>query len=278
MAGQFMNKETLEAEALRLGVNLEGLTWPQKQGAVMAAKRREAAEDEKGITEITEESSDPIELSDMMKTLLANDTDGDCEAESLRLKKNQQWVTVKGRPDPMADMRGKRVLIAPEMAMTTNQLFGYEEELDDEVMVEEVVHDIDAAFKAGKDEVNGTYKVVGHTGKKVIAHSALPKQGAGIYFRPDKDLVPVVSFQGRSGYLWTHHRLPNIKNLLMQSGYYHEYKDRFKDEPFIWHAAGKLLVCDRALAEAVIREIEEKERNRRLQTAQTSEFIKNGMK
>ena len=48
----------------------------------------------------------------------------------------------------------------------------------------------------------------------------------------------------------------------MQSGYYNEYKDLFKDKPNVWYAAGKQLVCDPHLVHRVLREIEEKEQQK----------------
>ena len=271
MAGRFMDKETVAAEAERLGVDLTGLTWPQKQGAVMAAQREEKLK-------MNEEDDvfSPVVMNvlgeDMVSQIMGfKDIDGD-PAEGIPT--NSEPVHIHVPYDPMDDMRGKSVLIAPEMAQTTSQLFAYEEDLGEEVSVEEVKYEVDSAYRAGKDEVNGTYNIIGSTGRRVKAMSALPKQGAEIAFKPDEDRVPTVTFQGRKGYLWTHHRLPNIKQLLIESGYYENYRDRFKDEPFVWHAAGKLLCCDIQLAEAVLREIEEKARQARAQQQLNEEFIR----
>lgn len=274
-----MDKETLEAEAERLQLDLTGLKWPQKQKAVLDAQR-------------LEKEGKPVSSS-MQEKLSKADTDGDFVDEfdlnsmservlehykekNLKSKKQQDpvHVHVDVPNDPMSKMRGKEVMICPEMASTANQLFGYEEELDDELIVEEVRHDIDAAYRAGRDIVTGTYTVKERTGRKVIAHTALPKQGCGIYFRPDRDRVPVVVSKGRKGYLWTHHRLPNIKQLLIESGYYEDYRNRFKDEPYIWHASGKLLCCDIQLAESVLRDIERREAEARAMREQNAEFIR----
>ena len=40
MAG-FLSKETIGAEADRLGVSLEGLSWPEQQKAIAEARRAE---------------------------------------------------------------------------------------------------------------------------------------------------------------------------------------------------------------------------------------------
>lgn len=247
MGGRFMDKATVLSEAERLGVDVEGLSWPKMQSAVMAAQRYE--QNVCNVIVPAEEDEAPQE------------TPGD-----------PVWIHVAR--DPMEDMRGKTLMICPEMAPTSVQLLGYDEELGEELIVEEVTHDIGGAqFTAGKTEVSGTYRVMGKSGKKVVAQTALPKEGSGIYFRPDVDLVPTTTFQGRTGYLWTHHSLPNVKQLLIESGYYEDYRHRFQDEPFIWHSAGKLLACDINLVHSIIREIERKERDRRLQAAQQRRFI-----
>lgn len=273
MAGRFMNKDTVESEAKRLEVNLDGLTWPQKQKAIMDAQKKESKELRSSMVESVDNKDYNQALNEVIDMLdgITNDT----QIDEANISNQGEEVLIHVPQDPMDEMRGKTVMISPEMAPTSRQLFGYDEELGDELVVEEVQHDVDSAYKAGKDLVTGTYTVTNKTGRKVIAHTALPKQGAGITFRPDQDRVPVVTFQGRKGYLWTHHRLPNIKQLLIESGYYEDYRTRFKDEPFVWHAAGKLLCCDISLAESVLRDIERKEREERLRNNQNQEFIKN---
>lgn len=277
MGGRFMDKETLEAEAARLSVDLEGLTWPQKQSAVMEAQREEVdhVASQLGLqASKVHEDVASFEITAFASTPSGADRDGD----DLGMPVAQEPVVIHVPRDPMEDMRGKTLMICPEMAATANQLFGYDEVLDDELLVEEVVHDVDAAYKAGRDELNGTYNIVGRTGKKVIAKTALPKEGAGIYFTPDRDWVPRVRWRGREGYLWTHQSLPNIKALLIQSGYYEDYRSRFTGEPTIWHAAGKILACDINLVESIFREIERRERERKVQQSQATAFIENQMR
>lgn len=266
MVGRFMDKKTVIAEAERLGVDIEGLAWPKMQSVVMAAQR-----EEQDVCNIVLDPDASIsaekyeEIKEEAKGHLMDERPGD-----------PVWVHVP--VDPMDDMRGKTLTICPEMAPTATQLFGYDEELGDELIVEEVVHDIGKAeFRAGRSEVNGTYRVMGKTGKKIVAQTALPKEGSGIHFRPDVDLVPTTTFQGRTGYLWTHHSLPNIKQLLIESGYYEDYRRRFQDEPFVWHSAGKILACDINLVHSIFREIERKERDRRLQAAQQRSFIEQSL-
>ena len=286
MAGRFMNKETLEAEAQRLGVDLTGLTWPQKQKAVMAAQDNETATDEEFDTAVR---AALYELTGNEGFAPKEEPDQDENTDLTQFFEDEpeeigspvipgEPVLIRGKYDPMADLRGKTVMICPEMARTPIQLFGYDEVLEDEVTVEEVVHNIDSLkFRAGQDTINGTYNIIGKTGKKVVARTALPKEGAGIYYTFDKDLVPRVIFEGREGYLWTHQRLANIKQLLIDSGYYQKYKDRFVDEPFIWHAAGKLLVCDIGLVHSIFDEIEAIEEEKRVNQKVNREFMRNQM-
>lgn len=261
MAGTFMKKEVLESEAKRLDVNLDGLTWPQKQKAVLTA-----IEDEKAGKEISRQSTEQV-LEALKKT-------------DEPIPSNEVHVHVEvPQEDFMDAVRGKKLIICPEMAATPIQMFGYEEELGDELVVEEAVFDIEnTGLSVAKNLATGTFNVTGKTGKKVMAQSGMPKEGCEISFRPDIDWFPVCTFQGRSGYLWTHHRLPNVKHVLIESGYYEDYRDRFKDEPFIWHSGGKLLACDINLVHTVMREIERKAREQKVADAQRSAFIDQSMR
>lgn len=250
MAGGFMSKEKLQSEAERLGVNLDGLPWPQQQKAVMEAQKI-------GM-EISNQSAKQI-------------------VEVMREVIPSREITVHVPVDDydfMERVRGKTLVICPEMAQTARQLFGYEEELGEELIVEEVSFDpLDGSVSDSNNLATATYSVKGKTGKKVYAQSALPKEGCGITFRPDIDWFPVCTFQRREGYLWTHHRLPNVKAALKASGYYEDYRERFKDEPMIWHSGGKLLACDIDLVHSVMREIERRARDQKVQDAQRSAFI-----
>lgn len=232
--GTFMDKETLEAEAERLGVTLDGLSWPQKQKAVLNAKVDAGEEIQYGAT-IEKKKAKIIAYRDI-------------SAESDRKLKQ---------------IYGKRLLISPEIQPRQYQLFKYDEELGDELLVEDKSFDLRQYANIGKDMVTGTVKIVGKNKTKTIAQSTLPKQNAGIIFRPGIDLVPVVIANNRQGYLFNHHRFPHIKDLLIKSGYWHEYKNQFQDEPNVWYAAGKQLVCDINFTHAVFAEIERKEKEKR---------------
>lgn len=257
MAGRFMSKEKLHEEADRLGVDIEGLKWAQQQKVVL-----DALDTERAGHEFSARAMDEI-------------------VEAVKEVIPSQEITVHVDVDDydfMERVRGKKLIICPEMAQTPRQLFGYEEELGDELIVEEVTYSpLDGSISGNNDLATSTFAVKGKTGKKVIAQSALPKEGCGITFRPDVDWFPVCTFQGREGYLWTHHRLPNVKATLIASGYYEDYRERFKDEPWIWHSGGKLLACDINLVHSVMREIERLARDQKVQDAQRSAFIDSQM-
>lgn len=254
MAGTLMKKEDLHAEAERLGVNLEGLQWMQQQAAVREALAEEALGKER-----SKRSFDEIVEA-------INESPAPSKEVTVHVGMNEV--------DFMDQMRGKKIIICPEMAPTSIQLFGYEEELGDDLTVEEAVFELgNTGLSGSKDLATSTFRVTGKTGKKVIAQSALPKEGCEISFRPDVDWFPICKFQGREGYLWTHHRLPNVKHVLIDSGFYEDYRERFKDEPMIWHSGGKLLACDINLVHSVMRDIERKVSERKVAEAQRSEFI-----
>jgi hypothetical protein len=234
----FLNKELLHKEAKRLGIDASKYDYRTLQGLVTKAKKEDGSF--KASNKIKSFATEPIATDAPCQN---GDTDGD------------------KIPDPLAQYENKEVLIAPEMAPTKTQLIKYNEELGDEVIVEE------KHFEVGHVQKNletGTYHIKEKTGNKTVAQSTLPKQNAAILFSPGKDIVPRVRFNKREGYLWTHHRLPNIKVLLQESGYYEKFKDRFVDEPAIWYSAGKLLTCDIGLVHSIFQEIEEdvKRRNR----------------
>jgi hypothetical protein len=219
----WMNKETVLAEAERLGIDLTDLTWPQMQKAVIDAKKAEGG--------------DLIEIIEV-------------EQEGSRVKKET---------DSLSRYRGKTVLISPEIKPTTVQLIKYDEELGNDIEIDDSYKVTSEQLNAvSQDLVTGTYRIKGTKDRKVIAQSTIPKQNSQITFRPDIDLVPVSTFNGRSGYLFTHQRLPNIKALLLESGYYNEYKNQFVEEPNVWYSAGKILCCDINLTHHIFREIERK--------------------
>lgn len=242
--GTFMKKDELLAEAERLGVNIEGLTWPQQQKAVIKAKT-EAGESAQYGSTVKKQEAGPA-----------------CENER-EYPVDEREPEMSQEDKVLNQIRGRRILLSPEMAATKTQLFKYDEVLGDELDIEEVrFGDTDTGVMnvpAAKNEATGTYRIKGSTGRKVIAQSTLPKLNAGIEYVEGRDFLPVVTWSGRRGYLYTHHRLPNFKALLMESGYYQEYKSQLVGEPNIWHSAGKLMTVDISLAHHIIQDIQRKE-------------------
>jgi len=232
----YRTKEDCLREAKRLGLDVDGMSWPELQGAVAKAAE--------------------------LERLGAKSVEGPKMAENKKPKTPLEEAKEALRP-----YIGKTVMISPELAATTKRLAKYEEEIGDELEIEEKSYEVGRTnFNAGKDLVTGTFFVKGKTGRKTKAICSLPKENSGMIFRPGVDLVPVVTWQGKAGYLWTHGRLPNVKSLLFQSGYYEKYKDLFsatKHPENIWYAAGKQLVVNPNVVHSVFAEIEREEQRKR---------------
>lgn len=247
MSKNYRGKEACLAEAERLGIpDADRLSWPELQRAVSKALKLE----EMGVSEVQ----------------------GDDEPEMVK----QRRMT----PDQqmMLPYIGKTIVISPEMKPERYRLLKYDEvigndyevverkfDIDDKTGVYDVSGDLGSRNTIDQyhDYLTGTYRLKKRNDNKVVAMSSVPKENSGMIFRPGIDLVTVVTWQGRSGYLWKHMWLPNVRALLMECGYYNEYKDLFVDEPNVWYAAGKQLVCDPHLVHRVFHEIEQKEKLKR---------------
>lgn len=246
----YRNKEACLAEAKRLGIDASEMSWPELQAAVSSALKRE----ELGM--------------------------------DVKAEKPEQRKPIKRIDDPLQSYIGKTILLSPELASERYRLVKYDEELGNEIEVEERSFDIDPNTdqvfdkSGGKvdygnvvdeyhDYTTGTYRIKNRSDRKVVAMSSVPKENAGMQFRPGIDYATVVTWNGRAGYLWKHWRYPNVKALLKAAGdkYYQKYKDRFKDEPNVWYAAGKMLVCDPYLVHQTLADIEEDVRKEREQEA-----------
>lgn len=243
----YRNKEDCLAEAARLGIDAEGMSWPELQKAVSNALKAE----ELGISG----SNDIREVRQPTNPKLIR------EAEEFR------------RLQPYL---GKTIIMSPELAPERYRLLKYDEEIGNDFEVEErrfdMNMDTDTVFDVAGGEVNydnvidqfhdyttGTYRLKKRSDRKVVAMASVPKENSGMFFRPGIDYATVVTWKGRMGYLWKHWTYPNVKALLQESGYYQEYKKLFKDEPNVWYAAGKQLVCDIGLVHQVFQEIEQKQ-------------------
>ena len=248
----YRKKEDWLAEAERLGIDVSDLDWPSLQKVVSQALKREEygiLDQETEVTKVYEE------IQDIAKQIEEKPKSGGIIG---KLKKK-----IAPEEESLKQFSGQEIKIAPEIYPNAQRAVHYREELGNELIIDEKHYDIRGLeFTTGTNVDSGTYIIKGKTGERVVATSAIPKEQPGLFFRPDMDYAVVVVFMGRAGYLWTHHRLPNIKALLRESGYYEEYRSMFKDEPNIWYSAG-LLCCDPSVVHHVFKEIEEKERIKR---------------
>lgn len=226
----FISKAEAEAYAKEHNLDIEGLSWPEVQSVISKHKKANVNDRNPGAW----------------------------------VPQNKAANIKKVPVQPTLDQfNGKTILISPEIRPQKNQRFKYDEVIGDEIEVEEANYNGMTLDSRNTNEAHGTYVIKGKTGRKVTALSTIPKENAGITFRPDTDLFPVVTFNGKSGYLLTHSRLPNVKATLKESGYWEEYREKFSEAPNVWYAAGKQLVCDIGLVHYIINEIERKERNKR---------------
>lgn len=232
MAG-FLSKENIGLEADRLGVSLDGLSWPEQQKAIAEARR---AEREKMAAAAEPEPQPEPERESPV-------ADDGREEEIARLRRElaearEQAKAVPQVPvvcelgknvvEPTIEDYDRVVLIAsPEQRPTPQQPGKYYEEVGTQKITTERSLDIGKLSPFGPNE-SGT-KVVDYdvkdTGRPVNAESTMPKYSCLLTYRPTRDLCAVAEFQGHRGYLWTHQRLPNVKSLLQQMGVYEEFHE-----------------------------------------------------
>lgn len=248
----YRNKEDCLAEAKRLGIDAEGMSWPELQKAVSNALKAEELGFASGRKPtMVEQAPTPEPMSPKLVQ------------ERREFRQLQPYL-------------GKTVMLSPELASERYRLLKYDEVLGDDFEVEERKFDMnmdtDTVFDVAGGEVSydnvidqfhdyttGTFRLKKRGDRKVVAMSSVPKENSGMFFRPGVDYATVVTWKGRVGYLWKHWRYPNVKALLKESGYYQDYKKLFKDEPNVWYAAGKQLVCDIGLVHQVFKQIEDKQ-------------------
>lgn len=159
------------------------------------------------------------------------------------------------------DLPDEEVVISPGLPFMRHQLIKVDEELGDDLDVEEVSL-LDQMGNLNEGQTNRTFRVKGKTGRKTVAQSTLPKEQVKITFNYSKDLVPVVhSNDGlKEGYLWSHHSLPNVKELLIASNAYNDYKAQFSvvQHPENVFYCGNLLAVRRDVVHETFKEIERK--------------------
>jgi hypothetical protein len=207
----FMKKEELESKAKELGVSLEGMTFPQKQGAVMAAMK------EAGVV-----GEAPVNVAKKKKGEQGLATDTSREPGPVT-RQHQKPVLLEAQrivpPPPtqqeiLDSYRGKTLVEAPEMAPTVIQPFAIREDLGPEMEVEDdslykaamggrysPVPDSEFGTTGDPNLATKTFKVKKKdTGRRVMGDAKLPKANVGITFRPAEDMFEVYSWQGKKGY------------------------------------------------------------------------------
>lgn len=233
----YRNKEECLIQAERLGIDIAGMTWPQLQKAVKEALLKEQ-----------------LGLPVKKESLEENKPVEEPKAKIQKPKKNKSKTKFY-----FDQLVGQKIMTSPELAPDVNRAIHYEEELGDDLIVDEKYYDIrnlDPVI-GERSMATGTYVIKGKTGRKVIAESALPKENPGESFTFGKDWVHVLEVNGKRGYRWT-----EVKYLLQKSGYYHKYKNEFK-QPYVWYARG-IIAVDIDLTNHVFNQIMEEERKKRL--------------
>lgn len=244
----YRNKEDCLKEAERLGLDVSGMSWSELQKAVSNALKAE----ELGVPLDTYKSPN-MELFE--------------EASGGKLEKRVD--------DPIIPYLDKMILMSPELLPERYRLVKYDEDLGPEMEVVERTFDInretDQVYDVSGGEVphenqidtyhdytTGTYRIKERSERRVKGMASVPKENPMLSFRPGIDWATVVTFKGKSGYLWKHWRYPNVSALLKAAGdeYYQKYRKVFKDQPNVWYACGHL-VCDPYLVHRVLKEIEE---------------------
>lgn len=252
MGKNYRNKEACIREAERLGLDVSGMSWPQLQKTVSDALKREELEMPIGI---------PV-------------------AEIPIDKPAENKEPVKRMADPLEPYLDKQILMSPELSPERYRLVKYDEDLGEEMEVIERTFDInretDQVYDVSGGEVShenqidtyhdyttGTYRIKERSERRVKGMASVPKENPMLSFRPGIDWATVVTFKGKSGYLWKHWRYPNVSALLKEAGdeYYQKYRKIFKDQPNVWYACGHL-VCDPYLVHRVLKEIEDDAKDR----------------
>lgn len=270
----FLSKEEVTTKAAEYGIDLTGLSWPQQQKAIMGYEREHGLQ--KGHQGGTGKNYSQQEIELAAEAMVNRVVMEEPSLEPMDWRDApipQEPVTIVESTlheidQDLRRFRNTTILVTPEIKANAQRALLYDEELGDELILEE--SSLLEEFERGANLLDGysdghrseTYRIKGKTGRKVVGQGMAPKRGAQIAFRPAYDLFPVARYDGRYGYLWTHHRLPNVKATLMQSGYYEKYKKRFTDSNVMSYITN-LLVVDINATHAIFKEIEEEEKRKR---------------
>ena len=263
----FLNKEQVERYASAAHLDLTGMTWQQKQKAINDHMKRNGIKDPMAMIGGGDVDGD--------KQAIVDDRDAEIaklKAELAQARAEQPVPQVpvvfeKGKnvPQPTIDDYENVVLIAsPEQRPTQYQKVKWYESVGTQKDTEEISFDVgnQSPFHGRESGTrNATYRVT-DTGRKIEAESTMPKYSALITYRPTKDLVAIAEYGGRKGYLWKHHRLPNIRHLLDQMGVYDEFLPEWqKRNGRLFYMAG-LECCDIQFTDYMIKKIQDELRKR----------------
>ena len=251
----YRKKEDCIKEAERLGIDVAGMNWPALQKAVSDALKLESL----GV----DVNQSNMEMLDEVRGAI------------IEVVKEHDVKAHDAKADPLIPYLDKHILMSPELSPERYRLVKYDEDLGSELEVEEREFDIDRETdevfdkSGGKishdnrvdayhDYTTGTYRIKNRSDRRVIGMASVPKENPQLSFRPGVDWATVVTFKGKSGYLWKHWRYPNVSALLKAAGdeYYQKYRKVFKEQPNVWYACGHL-VCDPYLVHQVLHEIQE---------------------
>lgn len=186
-------------------------------------------------------------------------------AEAVRKEGKAQHAAESTIPGNKYDKyRGYKINIAPEIKPNALRHIPYVEVLGHERITEDVSYLNDGTVnydsghpisRDGGEGLLGGTRTIRETSKLVRGHSAAPKENAGIVFDMDKDWFPRVFYKGHVGYLYTHHRLPNFKGMLLEMGEYEKYRKRLSNNNGdVFYACG-LLCIKIPVAHQIMREI-----------------------
>lgn len=260
----FMNKAQVEEYARMAHLDLGGMTWQQKQKAISEHMRRSGGDVD----------GDKTPVSDGVPSVGSRDA----EIEELKRKLAEAEKKAEAMPQvPVMFKRGKAevlptiedyenvtLIASPEQRPTQHQRGKWYEELGTQKNTKEVHLGVgrESMFSGDESGVKSSTYVVEDTDRKVIAESTMPKYSCLLTYRPTKDLCAVAEYGGHRGYLWTHHRLPNIKAMLQMMDAYEEFKDRWRDQPGRLFYLGGLLCCDISFTESMMKRIQKELRKR----------------
>lgn len=235
----FLNKAEVESYAEENGIDLTGMTWPQKQKTIADHMKENGVKQQPKVSDGRDE-----EISRLKRQL----AEARAKADNIPIPQTPVVfdMGVNHVEPTIEDYDNVILMSSPEQPPTQYQRNKYEVELGRDMNTSEVSFDVGQNSPFINDGVNvktATYRVE-ETNRKVIAEETMPKYSCLLTYRPTKDLCAVAQYGGHRGYLWTHHRLPNIKAMLDMMGVYEEYRTMWQKERGRLFYLGGLLCCD----------------------------------